>query len=309
MRVESPTQPGVAVAPRSVAVMSEVVELDLTLLVANPDQPRKAFGEEGLEDLARSIRQNGVVEPVIVRPKSDGTYELVAGERRTRASRLAGCSTIPAIIRDDVDDVTLAILSLVENLCREDLTVVEEADHYIKLMAVGLTTTDIAERVGLPVMQVDWKVEFREKAIDKVIWLVTQGTMTGSMGWRVARLTANGQMRFLRELVKEPMTQQEQMGLIEAIFADENQQLLIEGFELSEEQVKAARTFRSVIDRAIDEAVRLEKMEDEMPGTLTAALETELDLSVQKIANLVARLQGISRKLQRRRGGKKASNG
>ena len=76
--------------------MSEVLELDLTLIVANPDQPRKAFSEEGLEELARSIRQNGVVEPVIVRPKPDGTFELVAGERRTRASRLAGCSTIPA---------------------------------------------------------------------------------------------------------------------------------------------------------------------------------------------------------------------
>ena len=76
--------------------MSEVVELDLTLLVANPDQPRKAFSEEGLEDLASSIRQNGVVEPVIVRPKPDGTFELVAGERRTRTSRLAGRSAIPA---------------------------------------------------------------------------------------------------------------------------------------------------------------------------------------------------------------------
>ena len=125
----------------------------------------------------------------------------------------------------------------------------------------------------------------------------------------MARLSANGQMRFLREIVSEPMTQQEQMGLIEAIFADENQQPLIEGFELTEDQVKAARTFRSVIDRAIEEAMRLEKMEDEIPGTLTAALESELDLSVQKIANLVARLQDISRKLQRRRGGKKASKG
>ncbi len=289
--------------------MSEVVELELTRIVANPDQPRKAFGEEGLEDLARSIRQNGVVEPVIVRPKPDGTYELVAGERRTRASRLAGCSTIPAIIRDDVDDVTLAILSLVENLCREDLTVVEEADHYIKLMGIGMQAKEIAMRVGLPVVQVTWKVEFRQRAIDQIIWLVTQGTMTGSMGWRVARLSANGQMRFIREVNKEPMTQQEQMGLIEAIFADEHKQPLIEGFELTEEQVKAARTFRSVIDRAIDEAMRLEKMEDEMPGTLTAALETELDLSVRKIANLVARLQGISRKLQRRAGGKKVITG
>ena len=125
----------------------------------------------------------------------------------------------------------------------------------------------------------------------------------------MARLTPNGQMRFLREIVAEVMTQQEQMGLIEAIFADEHQRPLIEGFELTEEQVKAARTFRSVIDRTIEEATRLEKMEDEMPGTLTAALETELDLSVQKIANLVARLQGISRKLQRRRGGKKVKNG
>lgn len=289
--------------------MSEVVELDLTRIVANPDQPRKAFGEEGLEGLANSIRQNGVVEPVIVRPKPDGTFELVAGERRTRASRLAGCKTIPAIIREGVDDVTLAILSLVENLCREDLTVIEEADHYIKLMGIGMDANDIAERVGLPVVQVTWKVELRQRAVDQILWLVAQGTMTGSMGWRVARLSANGQMRFIREVNKEPMTQQEQMGLIEAIFADEHKQPLIEGFELTEEQVKAARTFRSVIDRAIDEAVRLEKMDDEMHGTLTAALETELDLSIQKIANLVARLQGISRKLQRRRGGKKASNG
>ena len=164
-------------------------------------------------------------------------------------------------------------------------------------------------RVRLPIVQGTWKVELRLRALAQMIWLVTQGTMTGSMGWRVARLSANGQMRFIREVNKEPMTQQEQMGLIEAIFAEEHQQLLIDGFVLTEEQVKVARTFRSVIDRSIDEAMRLEKMEDDMPGTLTAALETELDLSVQKIANLVARLQGISRKLQRRRGGKTVSNG
>ena len=196
-----------------------------------------------------------------------------------------------------------------ENLCREDLTVIEEADHYIKLMGIGMDAGEIAERVGLPVVQVTWKVELRQRAIDQIIWLVGQGTMTGSMGWRVARLSANGQMRFLREINREPMTQQEQMGLIEAIFSDEHKQPLIEGFQLTEDQVKAARTFRSVIDRAIEEAMRLEKMEDDMPGTLTKALETELDMSVQKIAHLVARLQRISRKLQRRRGGKMVSTG
>lgn len=114
----------------------------------NPQQPRTTFDEEGLEGLAASIREVGVLQPVVVRPAEDGRYTLVAGERRWKAARLAGLSEIPAMIRagDDAAGLTEA---LIENIQREDLTPLEEAAAYRQLLEdFGLTHEQMADRVG-----------------------------------------------------------------------------------------------------------------------------------------------------------------
>jgi ParB family chromosome partitioning protein len=124
-------------------------ELPIGSIVPNPHQPRVHFDEESLAELAASVREIGVLQPVLVRPGAeDGTYELIAGERRWRAARRAGLAVIPAIVRT-TDDLGSVERALVENLHRQDLTPLEEASAYQQLIEdFSLTHEQVASRVG-----------------------------------------------------------------------------------------------------------------------------------------------------------------
>lgn len=124
------------------------VEMRLSEIEPNRDQPRKDFDEAALAELADSIGKHGLIQPILVRPLSGGGYQIVAGERRWRASRMAGLTTVPVIIRE-LDDAAAMELALIENLQREDLNPVEEALGYRTLMEdYGMTQEQAAKRVG-----------------------------------------------------------------------------------------------------------------------------------------------------------------
>lgn len=122
----------------------------ITSVVPNPQQPRRHFDEESLAGLAASIAELGVLQPILVHAREDGTYELVAGERRLRASKRAGLTTIPVVLRPDTGDArTLLEEALVENLHRDDLNALEEGGAYQQLIEdFGLTQDEVARRVG-----------------------------------------------------------------------------------------------------------------------------------------------------------------
>ena len=113
----------------------DIVEINLDEIRANPYQPRKTFDEESLNELAKSIEEYGVIQPIIVKKSIKG-YEIVAGERRTRAARIAGLKTIPAIIKDFNDNDMMEI-ALIENIQRENLNPIEEATAYYNLIQMG----------------------------------------------------------------------------------------------------------------------------------------------------------------------------
>ncbi|NLM24853.1 MAG: ParB/RepB/Spo0J family partition protein [Firmicutes bacterium] len=124
-----------------------VSHIQLNLITANPFQPRKEFDEEKLQQLADSIKQHGVLEPIIVR-RYNGGYQIVAGERRWRACSLAGLESIPAIVKD-LTDKEMTEIALIENLQREDLNAIEEAEGYrLLLEEFNLTQEEVAEAVG-----------------------------------------------------------------------------------------------------------------------------------------------------------------
>lgn len=126
----------------------KVEELQLNEIRPNPYQPRKNFDEENLKDLSDSIRKNGVFQPIIVRKSSVMGYEIIAGERRFRASKLAGKDSIPAIVRV-IDDEQMMEVAVLENLQREDLTPLEEAEAYNTLMKnLKITQSELSERLG-----------------------------------------------------------------------------------------------------------------------------------------------------------------
>jgi len=141
---------GALIPPRHAeyAVAHGATELELSRITPNENQPRKSFKDEPLKGLAASIKANGVIQPVIVRRKEGGGYELIAGERRYRAAMMAGLTKIPAVVKDAAPAETLE-LALIENIQREDLNPVETAEAYDRLIRDhGLTQEGMAEKVG-----------------------------------------------------------------------------------------------------------------------------------------------------------------
>jgi ParB family chromosome partitioning protein len=134
-------------AEGAAAVAEETNEVPIDLIDPGLSQPRSSFDDASLNELAKSIIANGVVQPILLRPKG-ARYELIAGERRWRAAARAGLTRIPALVRDFPDDKVLEI-ALIENIQREDLNPIEEARAYKKLIdTLGLTQETVAERVG-----------------------------------------------------------------------------------------------------------------------------------------------------------------
>lgn len=124
------------------------IQIKLSEIEPNRDQPRTVFDEEALTSLADSIREHGIIQPLLVRPMSNGRYQIVAGERRWRASRMIGLKEVPVIIKELSDKETMEI-ALIENLQREDLNAMEEARGYQELMdAYDMTQEEVSQRVG-----------------------------------------------------------------------------------------------------------------------------------------------------------------
>lgn len=127
---------------------SSINEIELSRIQPNPDQPRREFDDESLEELAASIREIGIVQPISLRQQPNGSYQIIAGERRYRAALLAGLATIPAYIRT-VEDEAAMEMALIENIQREDLNAIEIALSFKKLIEqYDLTQEQLSERVG-----------------------------------------------------------------------------------------------------------------------------------------------------------------
>jgi ParB family chromosome partitioning protein len=155
----------------------ELAHVPVEQIHANPRQPRRRFDHETTAGLADSIRTQGVIQPVVLRPRPDGGYELIAGERRWRAAREAGAPTVPAVIRQ-ADDRDTLLLGLVENVARENLTPIEEARGYALLMdEFELTLGEVAERVGRSKPAISNKTRLLELP-DDVLAMVERGELT-----------------------------------------------------------------------------------------------------------------------------------
>jgi ParB family chromosome partitioning protein len=136
-------------APEAGEAPAGLLEVPVNAIAPNPKQPRTRWDDEALAELAASIREVGILQPIVVRATSGGGYELVAGERRLRAAKLAGLATVPVVLRDS-DDSDLLREALIENIHREDLGPIELAEAFRQLLEdLGLKQEDLAERVGV----------------------------------------------------------------------------------------------------------------------------------------------------------------
>jgi len=136
-------------APEAGEFPSGMLDAPVNAVAPNPKQPRTRFDDEAIQALAASIREVGILQPIVVRRTGDGTYELIAGERRLRAARLAGLATVPVVLRDS-EDSELLREALIENIHREDLNPIELAEAFRALLdELGLKQEDLADRVGV----------------------------------------------------------------------------------------------------------------------------------------------------------------
>ena len=185
----------------------ELAQLAVEEIHPNPRQPRRRFEPEAGSALAKSIEAQGLLQPVVVRPRPAGGYELIAGERRWRAAREAGVAKVPALVRE-ADDQQSLLLSLVENVAREQLSPVEEARAYAILVdEFGLAVGEIGDRVGRSTPAVSNRLRLLELP-DDVLWMIARGELTeghakaGAVGARTGRAPPAGEARGQRRAVR-----------------------------------------------------------------------------------------------------------
>jgi ParB family chromosome partitioning protein len=184
----------------------ELAHLPVESIHPNPKQPRKRFDSEAVSGLSESIRTQGLIQPVLVRPRPDGGYELIAGERRWRAAREAGLPTVPAVVRE-ADDRDTLLLGLVENVAREQLSPVEEARAYAVLVdEFTLGLGDIAERVGRSKPSVSNRLRLLELP-DDVLGMVERGELTEGHARAVLAVPDHeGRRKLARDIVRTGMS-------------------------------------------------------------------------------------------------------
>ncbi|HCT64320.1 MAG TPA: chromosome partitioning protein ParB [Lachnospiraceae bacterium] len=239
----------------TVSTSDFVVEIDINKIEPNPNQPRKRFEESALESLAQSIEECGVIQPIIVRKKDD-YYELIAGERRWRASKIAGLKKIPSIVREMKEEALFEV-ALIENLQREDLNAIEEANGYKRLSEeFGLSQDDIAKRVAKSRSAVANAIRLLNLDV-RVQNFVTEGRLSG------------GHARTLLSLENGD----EQFELAERILED----------SLSVRQVESLVKYRleHKNNEKLDKVEKLEKFNTECFGRVETDLKSILGTKVK----------------------------
>ena len=222
------------------------VKLKLTEIEPNRDQPRKSFDEEALEELANSIATHGVLQPLLVRPLPDGGYRLVAGERRWRASRMAGLTEVPVVIREMSDSEEME-LALVENLQREDLNPIEEAQGLSLLMETyGLTQEQAAKRVGKSRPAVANSMRLLSLP-QEVLALVERGELSAGHARTILALENDEQIVALaNEIIKKKLSVRETERAVKA---------LLKGDVKREKRVKKRDTYYDEVELAVSQSL------------------------------------------------------
>ena len=196
--------------------MGETAEIDIDRIVPNPTQPRKEFDEEALDELAESIRQLGIIQPLTVRKGADGRYVLISGERRWRAARRAGLAALPVYIRE-VDDENLHAMALVENIQRQDLNAIEIALGLQRLIEeCHLTQEALSQKVGKNRSSVANYLRLL-KLPDELQLALKEGLVSMGHAKAIAGLLEREQLRMLKRILKKNLSVRQTEELVRSL--------------------------------------------------------------------------------------------
>ena len=262
----------------------ELRSLPVELIRPNPRQPRREFDESALAALADSLRERGVLQPVLVRPRAGGTYELIAGERRWRAAQAAGLDTVPALVRDQEDADTLE-LALVENMARQDLTPVEEARACALLVdELGLTRDEVGRRVGRSRVAVSNLMRLLDLP-DEALELIQAGRLTEGHGRALLLCPDHGERRRLaRAAAQEDWTvRRTEERARAAAGADRPRAASRPRRSPHPDQEAAAATIGDVLGRALGTDVTVAPSAEGYAVTLTVASADEAQALAERL--------------------------
>ena len=283
-------------------VQKELVEIPLRMITPDPDQPRKVFDKEQLDELARSLEANGLLQPISVREKYEpGTdlpaYIIIAGERRYRAATQLGWDNIDCVVIRQAD---FRALQLIENINRANLNPVEEARAYRLYLDDGHDVKELAGVIGVRPDIIQWKLGLLE-AMEQVQGLVSKGQLQVTVAIEMGKLSPEGQKSVLRALVASHLTSSEAVNLAKRIYAKENALDMFPEVKLSEEETEARRKAKTAIEKACIALEELNRLEDKNPGITGAALATEIEVTTERIDQLTSSLKAFRQSLSHKK--------
>ena len=230
--------------------MSSMREIELDKIIPNPTQPRSAFDEEALAELADSIRTLGVIQPITVKRNTDDQYVIISGERRWRASKIAGLETIPAYIRE-VDDADLHAMALVENIQRQDLNAIEIALGLQRLIdECGVTQDALSERVGNKRSTIANYMRLR-KLPAEVQLAIKEGIISMGHAKAIAGVPENKQLKLLKQCVKKGLSVRQTEELARAMTAEKPAPAPQEEAEYPESYTRLIEQFEKLFSQNI----------------------------------------------------------
>ena len=282
--------------------LTNVVNLRWDDIQPDPEQPRKHFDETGLLQLAESLKSNGLLQPIIVRPDPTShpkakRYIIIAGERRWRAASILQWDTIPAIVLRSIEPRDAAKLQLLENIVRQDLNPVEEAQAFKKMLDQGYSLQELAETVGLAANQISWRVQMLDARPD-VLDLVATGHVKPSIAHELSKLSPNGQGRALRIITSEKLSYNEVLAVSQKIYGEEHQVEMFPETRISPEEQRAAHNFADAFRIIGSVLTRLHQIEEKQPGLMAQALATEAGVVEAQVDETLRGLYRVKKALQ-----------
>lgn len=248
--IERAVTPSAAVQNDGDAQSREVNEVDINAIAPNPDQPRTNFKREELEELSASIQKDGLLQPILVRPLEDGTYQIIAGERRWQASKLAGLQQVPIRVKEASDDKALE-LALIENIQRSDLNPIEEAYGYRRMMErLNMTQAEVAQAMSKGRSTVANALRLLELPEEAQQLLFEEKITAGHARAILSIPTKEGRERLTRKLVEEKLSVREAEALAR-LFSGKKNENAKSKTPMPKEYRKVARTLKDVLDTPV----------------------------------------------------------
>lgn len=278
--------------------MKELRNIPMQAVRPDPEQPRKDFDQSALGELVKSIRCQGLLQPISVR-ENNGAYIIICGERRYRAMEMLGEETIPAIIHS-VSEKEAKELQLLENIVRQDMNPMEVANAYQSFLDKGYSLDQVSAITGKPKNTISWQLNLLNVRPD-VQHLISRGQVSVLVGISLGRLSPNGQTKALAIMHRESLTLDQTQKLCARLHAEENAIEMFPETKMDGDTASVRRMAKDAFTKACQAIGQLMQAEDRNPGSVGEALSGDLAVTEEKVDELMRNLRMLKSSMATRK--------